>query len=155
MAHVSGWLAAHDLEPAALRGAEIERFVQERCASHAHLASARALEPLVGYLRALGVVAAAGSREAPTPAGELLDCYARYLLVGRGLKLSTVRNYCNHARAFLADRERLTGGLALAALDVAAINDYVLRGRGASASPRPRRPRSRCGRCCASCTWRA
>jgi integrase/recombinase XerD len=52
MAHLSRWLAAHDLEPAALRGVEIERFVQERRASHAHLASAHALEPLLGYLRA-------------------------------------------------------------------------------------------------------
>ena len=127
MAHVSRWLAAHDLEPAALRGVEIERFVQERRASHAHLASAHALEPLLGHLRALGVVPPAGSREAPTAAGALLDRYAEYLLVGRGLKPTTVRNYCNHARPFLADRERIAGELALAALDVAAINDYVLR----------------------------
>jgi site-specific recombinase XerD len=127
MAHVSRWLAAHELEPAALRGVEIERFVRERRASHAHLASARALEPLLGYLRGLGVVPPAGSREAPTPAGALLDRYAEYLLVGRGLKPGTVRNYCNHARRFLADRERSAGELALAALDVAAINDYVLR----------------------------
>jgi integrase/recombinase XerD len=127
MAHLSRWLNAHDLEPAALRGVEIERFVQERRASHAHLASARALEPLLGYLRGLGVVPPAGSREAPTLAGALLDRYAEYLLVQRGLKPGTVRNYCNHARAFLADRECLTGELALAALDVAAINAYVLR----------------------------
>jgi integrase/recombinase XerD len=38
-----------------------------------------------------------------------------------------VRGYCNHARAFLADRDRVCGGLALAGLDVAAINDYLLR----------------------------
>ena len=99
----------------------------ERRATHAQLASARALEPLLGYLRGLGVVPPAGSREAPTPAGALLDRYAEYLRVGRGLKAATVRNYCNHARAFLADRERLTGDLALETLDVAAINDYVLR----------------------------
>ena len=33
-------------------------------------------------------------------------------LVGRWLKPGTVRNHCNHTRAFLADRERLTGDLA-------------------------------------------
>jgi integrase/recombinase XerD len=126
-AHLSRWLVAQDLAPAALGRAQIERFVQERRASHTQLASAHALKPLLGYLRRLGVVPPAGSREAPTPAGALLDRYAEYLLVGRGLKPTTVRNYCNHARAFLADRERLTGDLALGALDVAALNGYVLR----------------------------
>jgi hypothetical protein len=43
------------------------------------------------------------------------------------LKPTTVRNHCNRARPFLADREQIAGELALAALDVAAINDYVLR----------------------------
>ena len=126
MAHLSRWMAAHDLALAALGKVQIEQFVSERRASHRHLASALALEPLLGYLRGLGVVPPAGSREAPTPSGALLDRYSEYLLVQRGLKDGTVRNYCNHARAFLANRERLTGDLALDALDVAAINTYVL-----------------------------
>jgi hypothetical protein len=106
---------------------EIERFVRERRVTHARLASARALTPLLAHLRGLGVVPAAGSREASTPAGELLDRYAKYLLTQRGLKASTIRNYTNHARDLLADRERLVGGLALATLDVAVINDSMLR----------------------------
>ena len=69
----------------------------------------------------------AASREAPTPAGALVERYAEYLLVRRGLAAETVRGYCNTARAFLADRERIAGDLALGALDVAAINDYLLR----------------------------
>ena len=127
LAHLSRWLVAHELGPAALDGVQIATFVAERRVSHTHLASMRALQELLGYLRALGVVPAAGSREAPTPAGELLERYAVYLRVRRGLKSSTIRNYTNHARDFLADRERLLGELALAALDVAAINDYMLR----------------------------
>jgi integrase/recombinase XerD len=127
MAHLSRWMAAHGVEPATLGRGELEQFVRERRATHVQLASSRALLSLLGHLRALGVVPAAGSREAPTPAGALLDRYAEYLLVGRGLRPGTVRNYCNHVRAFLADRERFTGHLALAALDVAAINGYVLR----------------------------
>jgi integrase/recombinase XerD len=126
MAHVSRWMAAHDLEPGGLHGVEIERFVRERHASRTELASARALDPMLGYLRGLGVAPPAGSREARTPAGALLDRYAEYLLVARGVKPSTVRNYCNHARAFLADRERRAGDLALGRLDVAAINEYLL-----------------------------
>ena len=80
MAHLSRWLAAHDVEPAALSSAQIERFVKERRASHAQLASTRGLRPLLGYLRGVGVVASAGSREALTPAGAPLDRYAEYCL---------------------------------------------------------------------------
>jgi integrase/recombinase XerD len=127
MAHLSRWLAAHELELAALDSVRIAKFVAERRTSHTHLASVRGLQVLLGHLRALGVVPVEGSREAPTPAGELLDRYGDYLRLRRGLNVSTIRNYTNHARDFLADRERLLGELALAALDVAAINDYMLR----------------------------
>jgi hypothetical protein len=72
MAHVSRWLAAHDLEPYALARQQIEQFVRERRGSHAQPASARELEPLLAYLRGLGVVPPAGSREAPTPAARCL-----------------------------------------------------------------------------------
>jgi site-specific recombinase XerD len=83
----------------------------------------------------------AASREAPTPAGALLDRYAEYLLVRRGVAAETVRGYCNTARAFLADRERIAGDLALGALDVAALNDYLLgrSRRGSIASSNARR----------------
>jgi integrase/recombinase XerD len=40
------------------------------------------------------------------------------------LAAKTVRGYCNAARAFLADRERVAGDLALGELDV---NSYLLR----------------------------
>ncbi|MGO9955499.1 MAG: site-specific integrase [Solirubrobacteraceae bacterium] len=127
MAHLSRWLAARDLEPAALSSVEIERFVEQRRASHSHLASARELQVLLEYLRGVGVAPPAGSREAPTPAGALLERYADYLLVRRGVSSSTTRNYCNHARAFLADRERVADDLALVTLDPAVINEYLLR----------------------------
>lgn len=127
MAHLSRWLDAHALEPAALDRAQIERFVGERRGSHVHVVSVIGMQVLLEYLRGLGVVPPAGSREALTPAGELLDRYAEYLRVRRGLKRGTVRSYCNHARSFLADRDRVCGGLALEALDVAAINEYLLR----------------------------
>ena len=128
MGHLSRWMAAHDLQPADLRRVEIERFVQERRATgRVQLASTRALVALLRYLRGLGVVPPADSREAPTAPGALLDDYAEYLRVGRGLAAETVRCYCNTARAFLADRERTAGDLALEALDVAAINEYLLQ----------------------------
>jgi hypothetical protein len=48
-------------------------------------------------------------------------------LVRRGLAAETVRGYCNTARAFLANRQRIAADLALEALDAAAINEYLLR----------------------------
>jgi integrase/recombinase XerD len=128
MAHLSRWMAVRDLEPGALCGVEIERFVEDRRASgRVRLVSGRALVGLLRYLRDLGSVPAAASREAATPAGALLERYADYLLGRRGLAVETVRGYCNTARAFLADRERIVGDLALGGLDVAMINDYLLR----------------------------
>ena len=127
MAHLSRWMAARGLEPVALRRREIEGFVSERRASHARLASARGVEVLLGYLRGCGAVPSAGSRDAPTPAGALLERYADYLLFRRGLSRETVRGYCNTARAFLAEREDACGELALEQLDSAAINEYLLR----------------------------
>jgi integrase/recombinase XerD len=99
MAHLSRWMAERDLEPGALRGVEIERFVGDRRASgRVQLASARALVPLLRYLRDVAGAPAAASREAPTPAGALLVRYADYLPVQRGLAVETVRGYCNTAR---------------------------------------------------------
>jgi hypothetical protein len=46
----------------------------------------------------------------------LLDAYAEHLTVRRGPAAETVRCYCNTARAFLGDRERIAGNLALEAL---------------------------------------
>jgi integrase/recombinase XerD len=120
-------MAARDLEPGALGRWEIERFMAETRVSHRELFSVSALEPPLGYLRGLGVVPPVGSREAPTPAGDLLDRYADYLRVRRGAKASTIRSYCNHARDFLTDREQRFCGPALERLDVAAVNDWMPR----------------------------
>lgn len=127
MAHLSRWMAVHDVAPAALGRGEIGRYVADRRVTHVQMSSAFALRALLGHLRGLGIVPAAGSREAPTPAGELLDRYADYLCTRRGLKSGTVRNYTNHARDFLVDCEQRVGGLALETLDVAVVNGYMLR----------------------------
>jgi hypothetical protein len=63
MAHLSRWMAERDLEPGALRGVEIERFVRDRRASgRVQLASVRALVGLLRYLRDV-----AGAPVAPCP----------------------------------------------------------------------------------------
>src|SRR4051794_32578998 len=91
MAHLSRWLAADDIEPAALSSAQIERFVKERRASHARLVSTRALRPLLGYLRAVGVVPSAGAGGAPTPAGAAVGRFGGGLVVARRGEAAAVR----------------------------------------------------------------
>ena len=84
MAHLSRWMAERHLEPGALRAVQIERFVEDRRASgRVQLSSARALVPLLRYLRDMGAAPAAASRETRTPAGALVERYADYLLVQR------------------------------------------------------------------------
>ena len=60
-----------------------------------------ALAPLLGYLRELGAVPAAGAPSASTAAERLLEEYRCYLVQERGLAAATVRNYVEVARLFL------------------------------------------------------
>jgi integrase len=82
---------------------------------------------LLDYLRGLGVVPPAVPVAPSTPGEVLIERYSMYLLERRGLTVSTVRNYVGVARVFLADRERVRGGLALPELDGAAVSEFVLR----------------------------
>lgn len=73
MAHVSRWLAAQDLQPADMDDCLVERFVAARRAGgYAGFVSARALAPLLDYLRGLEVVAEPVLPEPRTPADELV-----------------------------------------------------------------------------------
>jgi integrase len=65
--------------------------------------------------------------EPRTPSELMIDRYSAYLLQRRGLSRSTVRNYANVAREFVADRERRQGELVLGELDAVAVNAFVLR----------------------------
>src|SRR5215467_96540 len=72
MAHVSRWLQANGLGPADLSDGVAGRFAAARRADgYAALRSARALVPLLGYLRGLGVVAAVRMPEPQAPADQL------------------------------------------------------------------------------------
>src|SRR5205823_6275437 len=87
----------------------------------------RALIPLLDYLRGLGVLPVGDAAVPSTPGEVLIERYSLYLLERRGVAQSTVRDYVGVARVFLADRERVRGGLALAQLDGAAVTEFVLR----------------------------
>jgi hypothetical protein len=123
MAHLSGWLAREGLDAAALTAGAVEEFlVFRRAAGHTTLRSPRALEPLLRYLRELGVELPAPVVVMATPVDELLERYRRFLLGERGLAAGTVRGYVDIVRPFLAGRVAADGsGLErLAARDVTA-----------------------------------
>jgi site-specific recombinase XerD len=128
LAHVSRWLEARDLQAGELTVDRVEQFVRVRRASRrSGLVSTRAMRPLLGYLRGLGVIPEAAMVVLPLPGEQLVARYSAYLLERRGLSQSSVRNYVNVARAFFSDRETLGGSLALEELDGPAVTDFVLR----------------------------
>jgi integrase/recombinase XerD len=108
MAHLSRWLAERGVEPGGLTLVMVDRFLEIRRAGDVSLCSWRALGPLVGYLRGLGVipklVAAADS-----PVDRLLVEYRNYLLRERGLTAGSVAHLERVARLFLAERTKPLG----------------------------------------------
>ena len=103
MAHLSRWLAEQGLEPGGLAQETAERFLVVRREREVSLRSWRALGPLVGYLRGLGVVPELIA-SADTPAERLLSDYREYLLRERGLTAGSVAHWERVARLFLAER---------------------------------------------------
>lgn len=103
MAHLSRWLAEQGLEPGGLAQETAERFLAVRREREVSLRSWRALGPLVGYLRGLGVVPELIA-SADTPAERLLLDYREYLLRERGLTAGSVAHWERVARLFLAER---------------------------------------------------
>jgi len=128
-AHLSRWLAEEHLDVHALEPAAIERFAAvRREAGYVPYTSAKALCPLLVYLRGLGVVPAALAQvQVHQPQGsvaELLERYRRYLTVERGLGEPAARGYVSAVRPFLVGQLRPTG-LELESLDAAQIMMFV------------------------------
>jgi integrase/recombinase XerD len=110
MAHLSRWLEAQGLEPAALDERVASQFAAARRADgYAAQLSARAVMPLLGYLRALAV-AVPRVPEPEAPGERLIGRFAGYLARERCLAADSIRGYTGVARRFLAevDAEGLT-----------------------------------------------
>jgi site-specific recombinase XerC len=100
MAHLSRWLDGSGLRPVELTGDQVSVFVAARQAEgYVGWRSARALVPLLEYLRALGVVPEAEVN--PLPCEALLARYEAYLVNERGATVATRRAYLGVARRFL------------------------------------------------------
>jgi integrase/recombinase XerD len=78
MAHMSAWLVREGLDAHALSPAALEQFwADRRAAGYGDFASPKALAPLLGYLRGLGVVPPAQEPEL-TVVEALLERYRTY-----------------------------------------------------------------------------
>lgn len=135
VAHLSRWLADHDLEASGLTREHVQRFlVDRRSRGYTAYWSERSLAPLLGYLRDLRVVPEQGRPVATTALEELLEDYRDYLVRERGIGVS-VNPYLAVARRFLGERSSMAelGLESLAAVDV---RRFVLRecSRGFSVS---------------------
>lgn len=124
MAHVSRWLVEQRVEPSALTPELVGRFLAARRTRYVSLTSARALAPLIGYLRGLGVVRDAPAAM-PTPVEGLLADYRDYLVRERGLATGTVRLREQVACLFLVGQPEPLG-LALQQLEPGDVTRFVL-----------------------------
>ena len=126
VAQLSRWLEAEGVAVEELTELEAARFIAVRRARvHRLFRSRQALEPVIGYLRDVGVV------PAPAPAGpfsavdELVERYRRYLLVERTVTVGTAKVYVGAIRPFVAGFED-AGRLDLQQVTAADVSAFLL-----------------------------
>jgi len=120
---LSRWLDGRGLAAGDLAGEAAGMFLRARREEgHRELTSDRALAPLLGYLRRMGVVA---ERADASPAGVLLEEFRRHLRDERGLAPASIQRYLYHARLFVAWLPA-PADAALAALSAGQVTGYVV-----------------------------
>ena len=126
MAHASRWLASGGLEVGEVTPARIEEFLaHRRSVGYTLWLSAKAMGPMLVYLRGLGVVPTPAPKIPATEAEELHEDYRAYLVQERGLAVGTVAGYLHVARLFCAARA-VDGQLNLEHLSAAEVTELVL-----------------------------
>ena len=126
LAHLSRWLAERGMSGDDLTAGQVEAFIATRRAEgRRRWISNRGVKPVLGYLRAQGVVPVAPVDALPvTPLEALLADYRRYLVEERGLVPSTVQRNVAIAWRFLA-RDGNGGELRLDRLDAGDVVAFV------------------------------
>ena len=126
VAALSSWLPAEGVAASGLSSEVAERFcTARRAAGHTDRATVRALVPLLGYLRGLGVAPAASTPAPAGPVEELLASFRRYLEHERGLVPAAARGYVDKVRPFVA-RFDDPDGLKLWRVDVPEVRGFVV-----------------------------
>lgn len=128
MAHVSRWLEAESVDAGELSPAQAERYLKfRRAAGRTSHLTERAMQPMLTYLRRIGV-APEPSVVAPSgPVAAWLERYRHYLTVERGLGGPTARGYLDAIRPFLVGRLSHDGlSLELDQLTTADVRAFVV-----------------------------
>lgn len=126
LAGLSSWLAAEDVAASGLSSEVAERFcAARRAAGYRTRRTTRSLDPLLRYLRGLGVAPPASEPVCEAPVEELLSRFRRYLEHERGLVPDAARGYVDKVRPFVA---RFDGpdGLQLGRVDVTEVRAFVV-----------------------------
>ena len=106
--------------------AQVDRFLSDRRSAGARkLKTRKALGPILGYLRGLGLAPAAEAPVEDGPAGEILNRYRQFLTTERGLAPVTAVRYIDCLRPFL-DRRMSADGLDLGGLTPADVTSFVV-----------------------------
>jgi integrase/recombinase XerD len=101
-AHVSRWLGDAGLGTAELNARAVDGFLAaRRAAGHGEFVTPKALAPLLGYLRGLGVVPQPVPAAPQTLAEQLLADYRGWLLTERGLRVKVARGYVDSVAPFV------------------------------------------------------
>jgi len=125
LADLSGWLVDRGMVTDQLTSEVVLEFLRARRAAGVRVGVCkRALAPLLGYLRRLGVVPPPSAVVATTPMEVLLAQYRTYLLDERGLAAGTVKHYLRCARMFLTWLPRPVEG-SLPRLSAGQVIDFV------------------------------
>jgi len=125
-AHLSRWLAGAGLDPMALTTVTVDAFlVARRAGGYSAYLTPKALGPLLGYLRGLGVAPQPVVAAPASCAEELVERYRGYLLVERGLQVKVARGYVDLVRPFIAARVR-ADGVELGALTAGEVTAFLV-----------------------------
>ncbi|MGH3721508.1 MAG: tyrosine-type recombinase/integrase [Pseudonocardiaceae bacterium] len=123
---LSRWLAGAGLDATALTTVTVDAFlVARRAAGYTAYLTPKALAPLLGYLRGLGVTPRPGVAVPATRAEELVERYRGYLLVERGLQVKAARGYVDLVRPFIAGRVS-ADGVELEALTSSEVSAFLV-----------------------------
>lgn len=131
MAHLSIWMADHEVSVEALTWSEIDRFCSDHGLAGKHRftpgAAPRSMNVLVDFLHAGGVQVSVPVPVdgLPVDVADLLGRFATYLRDERALTMRTTDGYLYHVRVF-ANWYVAHDGSGLAAVTVARVNQFLV-----------------------------
>jgi integrase/recombinase XerD len=126
VAGLSSWMAAEGLTASDLSSEVAERYAAtRRAAGRSNRVTVKALDPLLGYLRGLGLAPPASAPAPVGPVEELLSSFRRYLERERGLVPAAASGYVEKVRPFVARFEG-PDGLELCRVEVVEVRAFVV-----------------------------